>query len=67
MTAKPTAAAMLTLYASNRTCVGFIIGRGRQGYETYDAEERSLGVFATAAEAANALTAASNDHEQMAK
>jgi hypothetical protein len=54
-TAKPTASAMLTV-CDGRTVVGFILARGRQGYEAFTAGERSLGVYASQGEAANALT-----------
>jgi hypothetical protein len=30
-----------------QTCIGHIINRGRSGFEAFDADERSLGVFAT--------------------
>jgi hypothetical protein len=36
-------AAMISI----RSSVGFVIARGRSGYEAFNAAERSLGVFAT--------------------
>jgi hypothetical protein len=38
------ATSMLPVYAGT-TCIGFIIDRGRLGYEAFDTAERSLGVF----------------------
>ena len=52
--------AMVSIY-DGQQCVGFVLARGRQGFEAYDAGERSLGVFATATDAANALAAAVNN------
>jgi hypothetical protein len=36
-----------------RACVGFVLARGRAGFEAFDREQVSLGVFKTAAAAAN--------------
>ena len=38
-----------------RTCVGHVIGRGPTGFEAFDREDKSLGLFKTQAEAARAL------------
>jgi hypothetical protein len=38
-----------------RTCLGHVLNRGRQGYEAFDANDRSVGLFKTQAEAAEAL------------
>src|ERR1700730_5440777 len=38
---------MISVY-SGRACLGFIITRGREGFEAYDQQERSLGFSATA-------------------
>jgi hypothetical protein len=38
-----------------RTCPGHVLNRGRQGYEAFDANDRSVGIFKTQAEAAEAL------------
>jgi hypothetical protein len=35
--------------------LGFVLARGRRGYEAFDAGERSLGVFATRDAAINKL------------
>ena len=58
---KPDATPMLTIYASDRRCCGFILHRGQAGYEFFDAAERSRGLFATVADAANALATAVNN------
>jgi hypothetical protein len=38
-----------------RACLGFILARGRAGFEAFDSEERSLGVAGTQREAAAAI------------
>jgi hypothetical protein len=35
---------MLSIYDGQR-CVGFVLARGRNGYEAFDAGEYSLGLF----------------------
>jgi hypothetical protein len=50
--------AMLAVY-DGLACIGFIMTRGRRGFEAFDATERSLGVFETQDEAANKITAGS--------
>jgi hypothetical protein len=46
-----------------RICRGFVIARS-SGFEAFDSGERSLGVFKTAAAAANAVfDSASNEEE----
>jgi len=47
-------------------CVGHIIQRGPKGVEAFDANERTLGTFATAAEAVAALVAAASAPEDAA-
>jgi hypothetical protein len=41
--------------AGNAACLGFILERGRAGYEALDNEERSLGIYETRREAAIAV------------
>jgi hypothetical protein len=43
--------------------VGFVLKRGRQGHEAFGREERSLGLFETAANAARAVFDAAADEE----
>ncbi len=38
-----------------RTCLGHIISRGIAGFEAFDVDDRSIGIFATQAAAAAAL------------
>jgi hypothetical protein len=44
----------LSVY-DGRTCVGFILNRGKLGFEAFTADQRLVGVFKTAREAANAI------------
>ena len=45
----------LSYVTDGREAIGCIIARGRSGFEALDREERSLGLFETAAEAVNAV------------
>lgn len=45
---------MTAVYDGQR-CVGFILNRGPQGFEAFDADEQSMGCFPTAQEAARAI------------
>jgi hypothetical protein len=43
----------------DKTCIGFIINRGRAGFKAFDVDENSLGTFATEKDAADAISTAS--------
>jgi hypothetical protein len=45
---------LLCVY-DGRECLGFILARGKLGFEAVDRDERSLGVFQTQREAATAV------------
>ena len=45
---------MLVVY-DGRECRGFLLNRGKTGFEAFDAAERSIGTFPTQDEAAAAL------------
>ena len=45
---------MVSVY-DGQGCLGWVIERGRAGFETFDAAEKSLGVFATRDAAINKL------------
>jgi hypothetical protein len=47
-------ATLLSVY-DGQECCGFLIRRPRRGVEAFDREERSLGIFPSDAEAANAV------------
>ena len=38
-----------------RICRGFVIARGKLGFEAFDSDERSIGVYPTRREAVNAI------------
>jgi chitinase len=46
--------AILSVY-DGRFCVGFILARGRDGFEAFNADETSLGLFSTQDAAASAI------------
>jgi hypothetical protein len=48
---------LLTVY-DGRTCVGHLIRRGKTGVEAFDVGDRSIGIFKSASDAADAVTAA---------
>jgi hypothetical protein len=50
------AAPMLSVY-EDKTCVGFIIARGKVGFEAFSADLDSLGIFPTQRQAADAISA----------
>jgi hypothetical protein len=45
---------MVSLY-DGRTCAGFILNRGRLGFEAFTADQRSLGTYPTQHAAADAI------------
>jgi hypothetical protein len=47
--------APLAYVSDGREAIGFILARGKLGHEAFDREQRSLGLFKTAPEAANAV------------
>ena len=38
-----------------RACLGYVLGRGKAGFEAFDADNRSLGIFPSQREAAAAI------------
>jgi len=46
---------MLSIY-DGRTCLGFVIPRGKLGFEALDADQRSLGIFPNQKGAADTIT-----------
>jgi hypothetical protein len=45
---------------AGEVCIGHVIDRGRAGFEAFDRDDQSLGIFATAAQAVDALLAAAS-------
>ena len=52
---KNTSTAPMSYIYDGRACLGFVLSRGRAGFEAFDSEERSLGVYGTQREAAAAI------------
>jgi hypothetical protein len=50
-----TAPLMAYVY-DGRACLGFILARGKLGFESFDPNGKSLGVFATQEQAATAIS-----------
>jgi hypothetical protein len=44
-----------------QSCIGHVISRGRAGLEAFDADDQSLGTFATEQSAANAVMTNNTD------
>jgi|EndMetStandDraft_8_1072994.scaffolds.fasta_scaffold190035_4 hypothetical protein len=47
--------AMATLYVG-QYCLGFILSRGKSGFEAFTADEKSIGTFPTQRAAADAIS-----------
>jgi hypothetical protein len=45
---------LVSIY-DGRECVGFILAHGKLGFEVFDRDERSIGVYPTQREAADAI------------
>jgi hypothetical protein len=54
--AKPSAPPLVSIYDGQR-CVGFILARGKTGFEAFVADEQSLGLFPSQKEAVAVLMA----------
>jgi hypothetical protein len=48
---------LLSVY-DGRTCLGHVMARGRFGFEGFDVDDKSLGMFRTRPEAVDAVTEA---------
>jgi len=55
MTVRTSTASPLSYVYDGKKCVGHVLARGRAGYEAFTVDEHSLGLFETAAKAANAV------------
>jgi hypothetical protein len=53
----------LVYVTDGREAIGHVLWRGKLGHEAFDREERSLGLFKTAAQAANAVFDAASSEE----
>jgi hypothetical protein len=51
----PSATAMLSVY-DGRHCIGFVLPRCKVGFEAFDRDERSRGLFPTQQDAIGALS-----------
>jgi hypothetical protein len=52
-------ALLVTIY-DGHVCIGFVLARGRSGYEAFRADQRSLGLFSTQAAAINTISGAAS-------
>jgi hypothetical protein len=55
-------APMLSLCAGT-TCIGFILNRGKSGFELFDHNDKSRGTFATLHEAVSAIPRTADEAE----
>jgi hypothetical protein len=65
VTARSATMPMVSAY-DGRACLGFILARGHAGFEAFTADDQSLGLFKTQAQAANALTDAAESERSAA-
>jgi hypothetical protein len=63
MTMRPTPLVYVT---AGRKAIGFVLARGRSGFEAFTADEQSLGLFKTQAQAADAVTDAAESERSAA-
>jgi hypothetical protein len=61
-----TTTAPLSYVTDGREAIGHVLWRGKLGHEAFDREERSLGLFKTAAQAANAVADAAESERSAA-
>jgi hypothetical protein len=54
----PTPSQRLLSVYSGRECIGFVLPRGKVGFEAFDTDQRSLGIFPNQKGAADAITEA---------
>ena len=50
-----TAPSIISVYDDGRRCIGFLLNRGRLGWEAFDANEQPLGAIEDQATAAAAI------------
>ena len=55
MTAPPDVGCAFVYVTAGQTCLGHLVNRGPEGFEAYDLNDNSLGIFATQKEAVAAL------------
>jgi hypothetical protein len=53
--AAPEQSLLVSVY-DGRTCVGLILARGKSGFEAFDRDDKSLGLFKTQEAATNAIS-----------
>jgi hypothetical protein len=46
---------MRSVHDAKQRCIGFVMARGKSGYEAFNADERSLGLFRGPQDAADAV------------
>jgi hypothetical protein len=56
--------AMVYVAGGGGGCIGFLIGRGKTGYEAFDASEKSIGLFQSQADAAKAVFQREDLHDE---
>jgi hypothetical protein len=55
---------MIASVFSDRTCCGFVIARGREGFEAYDRDEQSIGFYPSRVAAADAVLRNAGDEHR---
>jgi hypothetical protein len=59
--------AMVSVFDDRQRCLGFVLSRGRDGYEAFDASDRPIGMFGTTDAAAAALWRVTHHQTEVAK
>jgi hypothetical protein len=57
MIARTLASQLVSVYSDDRErhCLGHVLARGKLGFEAFDADDKSIGIYPTQGEAADAL------------
>jgi hypothetical protein len=54
---------LLSVY-NGRTCVGHVLARGKSGFQAFDVDDKSLGIYRTRSEAIDAVTDAAKQDDK---
>jgi hypothetical protein len=55
MTARAATPPLAYVHDDDRECLGFVLARGKLGFEAIEREERSVGIYTTQREAAETI------------
>ena len=53
----PTTTVLAPVLGEDGKCIGFVLARGHTGFEAFDRDDKSIGIFPSQPQAANAVVA----------